>query len=67
MIYCKDDNGLYIVSEKGKYKKISGSSKPDEDEGMTKQEIITWLSANGIHVTEDGGDPITISADIQLG
>ena len=68
LIYNEDNGGLYIKLDSGKVKRISGTSGGDEGggntepggddiiSGMEKQEIIEWLAANGIVVTDEGGE-----------
>lgn len=63
LIYNEDNGGLYIKLDSGKVKRISGGSGGNEEpggettpSGMEKQEIIEWLAANGIIVSEDGGE-----------
>ena len=62
LIYNEDNGFLYIKLESGKVKRISGggggSGTDDETtpSGMEKQQIIEWLAANGIIVSDEGGD-----------
>ena len=65
LVYNEDNGGLYIKLSSGKMKRISGTSSSGSDDepggdettsGMEKQEIITWLAANGIIVTDEGGE-----------
>lgn len=57
LIYVENINTLYIKTDSG-VKPISGGSNntnTDTDTGMEKQQIIDWLLANGIIVTDKGG------------
>ena len=63
LIYNEDNGLLYIKLGNGKVKRISGASGSDDEpggnettSGMEKQEIIEWLAANGIIVTDEGGE-----------
>ena len=62
LIYNEDNGFLYIKLENGKVKRISGGGGGNENDdettpsGMEKQEIIEWLAANGIIVTDEGGE-----------
>ena len=61
LIYNEDNGFLYIKLGNGKVKRISGGGSGSEDDettpsGMEKQQIIEWLAANGIIVSDEGGD-----------
>lgn len=59
LIYNEETGVLYIKLGNGKVKSISSRGGSDSEEttsGMEKQEIIEWLAANGIIVTEEGGE-----------
>lgn len=63
LIYNEATSGLWIKTSSG-IKSIShgkSSDNSDDNSGMNKNEILEWLSKNGIHVTEDANKEIRIS------
>lgn len=61
LVFNESNNSLYI---KGTYKMIklgASSSEEDNDSGMEKAEIISWLAQNGIVTTENGSGNVELN------
>ena len=64
LIYNEETSGLWIKTSNGTVKQISGGSEQESDSGMTKAEILQWLSENGIVITNGESIKMNNVADI---